>query len=136
MTADEQPQPRRLRIYGIRNCDTMKKAFAWLNDHGLAFEFVDYRQQGISADQLAAWSKRCDWKLLLNTRGTTWRKLAEEQHRDIDESRALQLMAAHPSLIKRPLIDCGDHLLVGFDRQRYASELTASMEFPEPTETE
>jgi arsenate reductase len=136
MTADEQPQPRRLRIYGIRNCDTMKKAFAWLNDHGLAFEFVDYRQQGISADQLAEWSKRCDWKLLLNTRGTTWRKLAEEQHRDIDESRALQLMAAHPSLIKRPLIDCGDHLLVGFDRQRYASELTASMEFPESTETE
>ena len=114
----------------------MKKAFTWLNDHGLAFEFVDYRQQGISADQLAEWSKRCDWKLLLNTRGTTWRKLAEEQHRDIDESRALQLMAAHPSLIKRPLIDCGDHLLVGFDRQRYASELTASMEFPEPTETE
>ncbi|RDE51145.1 MAG: arsenate reductase [Candidatus Accumulibacter meliphilus] len=136
MTADPHPTSRRLRIFGIRNCDTMKKAFTWLNDHGLAFDFVDYRQQGISAQQLAAWSQRCDWKLLLNTRGTTWRKLAEEQRRDIDESRALQLMAAHPSLIKRPVIDCGEHLLVGFDRQRYASELMALMEFPESTETE
>jgi arsenate reductase len=90
----------------------------------------------ISADQLAAWSQRCDWKLLLNTRGTTWRKLAEEQRRNIDESRALQLMAAHPSLIKRPVIDCGEQLLVGFDRQRYASELMALMAFPESTETE
>ena len=114
----------------------MKKAFTWLNDHGLAFDFVDYRQQGISADQLAEWSKRCDWTLLLNTRGTTWRKLAEEQRRNVDESRALLLMAAHPSLIKRPVIDDGEHLLVGFDRQRYASELMDLMAFPESTETE
>ncbi|MEF8725119.1 MAG: ArsC family reductase [Candidatus Accumulibacter phosphatis] len=135
MTAD-QHSPRRLRIFGIRNCDTMKKAFTWLNDHGLAFEFVDYRQQEISADQLAAWSQRCGWKLLLNTRGTTWRKLAEEQRRNIDESRALRLMAAHPSLIKRPVIDCGDQLLVGFNSQRYASELMDLMALPETTQTE
>lgn len=130
MTADPPPPSRHLRIFGIRNCDTMKKACIWLSDHGVAFDFVDYRRQGISADQIAEWSRRSDWKLLLNTRGTTWRKLAEEQRCNVDEDQALRLMAAYPSLIKRPVIDCRDRLLIGFDAQSYARE------FLEPTDNE
>ncbi len=109
------------KIHGIKNCDTMKKAFAWLVDHGIACDFVDYRKAGISVDQLADWSRRAGWQQLLNKRGTTWKRLADEERADLDEARALTLMAAHPSLIKRPVIDSGDALLVGFDPERYAS---------------
>ena len=110
-----------LRIFGIKNCDTMKKAFAWLSEHAVAYDFIDYRKQGVSVDQLADWSRRVGWQALLNTRGTTWRRLTEEERDGVDEAKALRLMAAYPSLIKRPLINCGDSLLIGFDAQRYAS---------------
>lgn len=104
----------------------MKKAFAWLSEHGVVTDFVDYRKSGISANQLADWSRRVGWKLLLNTRGTTWRKLDEQQRGDIDEASAIALMAAQPSLIRRPVIDTGDSLLIGFDPQRYANEFLGS----------
>lgn len=112
-----------VRIYGIRNCDSMKKAFVWLAEHAVACDFVDYRQAAPTAAQLADWNLRVGWKALLNTRGTTWRRLGEEDRADIDEARALTLMARHPSLIRRPVIDTGTALLVGFDPDRYAEEL-------------
>jgi arsenate reductase len=116
-------KPASCRIYGIRNCDTIKKALAWLTEHAVAHTFVDYRKAGVSSDQLADWSRRVGWQVLLNTRGTTWKRLGEGERADIDEARALALMAAHPSLIKRPLIDRGDALLVGFDPVRYRASL-------------
>lgn len=112
-----------VRIYGIRNCDSMKKAFVWLAEHAVACDFVDYRQAAPTAAQLADWNLRVGWKALLNTRGTTWRRLGEEDRADVDEARALTLMARHPSLIRRPVIDTGTALLVGFDPDRYAREL-------------
>lgn len=112
-----------VRIYGIRNCDSMKKAFVWLAEHAVACDFVDYRQAAPTAAQLADWNLRVGWKALLNTRGTTWRRLGEEDRADVDEARALTLMVRHPSLIRRPVIDTGTALLVGFDPDRYAEEL-------------
>ena len=112
-----------VRIYGIRNCDSMKKAFVWLAEHAVACDFVDYRQAAPTAAQLADWNLRVGWKALLNTRGTTWRRLGEEDRADVDEARALTLMARHPSLFRRPVIDTGTALLVGFDPDRYAEEL-------------
>lgn len=114
-----------LRIFGIKHCDTMKKAFAWLDAHGVAYEFVDYKQAGVAASQLPDWNRRVGWQPLLNTRGLTWRKLGEEQRADIGEAKALALMAEYPSLIRRPLADCGEAtLLVGFDAERYHATFT------------
>ena len=110
-----------LRIYGIKNCDTMKKAFAWLDANGVSYEFVDYKKAGVAASQLPDWNRRAGWKVLLNTRGLMWKKLSEAQRADLDETRALQLMAEYPSLIKRPVADCGADLLVGFDIARYSA---------------
>lgn len=114
-----------LRIFGIKNCDTMKKAFAWLAAQGVAYEFVDYKKAGVVASQLPDWNRRAGWQRLLNTRGLMWRKLSEEQRADIDEAKALALMTEYPSLIKRPLADGGEGtLLVGFDAERYHATFT------------
>lgn len=107
-------------MYGIKNCDSMKKAFAWLTANSVAYEFIDYRKTVPGNEQLADWSRRIGWQRLLNTRGTTWRKLDEATRADIDESKALNLLASHPTLIRRPVIDGGDFLLTGFDPERYA----------------
>ncbi|MEF8700561.1 MAG: ArsC family reductase [Candidatus Accumulibacter sp. UW20] len=109
-----------ITIFGIRNCDTMKKAFAWLDQHGLAYEFRDYRQSGVAEAHLPDWNRRAGWQLLLNTRGITWRRLAEAERAAVDEAKATQLMAQYPSLIKRPVLDAGDRLLVGFSPDKYA----------------
>lgn len=111
--------PSSCRIYGIKNCDTMKKAFAWLDARGVATHFVDYKKAGVAASHLPDWNRRAGWQQLLNTRGLTWKKLADEQRANIDEARALALMAEYPSLIKRPVLDCGDALLIGFELARY-----------------
>lgn len=108
-------------IYGIRNCDTMKKACAWLGERGVAYTFHDYRKQGIERTRLMQWVKHLGWKTLLNTRGTTWRKLAPEQQADLTQGKAVALMLEHPSLIKRPVLETGQQLLVGFDPQIYGS---------------
>lgn len=110
-------------IYGIRNCDTMKKAFAWLDDHGVSYDFHDYKKSGIDAARLKSWSQQVGWEVLLNTRGTTWRKLAPAQQANLDEAKALKLMRENPSLIKRPVLETGRDLLVGFDAERYRSML-------------
>jgi len=106
-------------IFGIKNCDTMKRAFAWLTVHGVEHEFHDYKKAGVSTELLKTWSDRVGWEKLLNTRGTTWRKLSEDQRRDMNETKALQLMHQQPSLIKRPVIDHSESLLVGFDDAAY-----------------
>lgn len=110
-------------LFGIKNCDTMKKAFAWLDANALAYEFVDYKKAGVAASHLPDWNRRAGWQVLLNTRGLMWKKLTEEQRADVDEARALALMAEYPSLIKRPVLDTGKTLLIGFDPERYAAEL-------------
>jgi arsenate reductase len=110
-------------IYGIKNCDTMKKAFAWLDDHAVGYEFHDYKSAGIDAGRLKAWCKQVGWEVLLNTRGTTWRKLTAAQQANIDETSAIKLMCGNPSLIKRPVLETGKELLVGFAPDRYKAAL-------------
>ena len=109
-----------LKIYGIKNCDTMKKAMACLDAQGTAYEFIDYKKAGVAATHLPDWNRRAGWKVLLNTRGLMWKKLSDDQRADVDEIKALALMAEHPSLIKRPVLDTGKALLVGFDANAYA----------------
>ena len=110
-------------VWGIKNCDTMKKAFAWLEAHDVAYEFVDYKKAGVVASHLSDWNRRAGWQKLLNKRGMMWRKLDESERTDMDEAKALALMERYPVLIKRPVIDTGGALLVGFDAEQYAREL-------------
>ena len=112
-----------VKIYGIKNCDTMKKAMTWLDEHGIAYEFIDYKKAGVAESHLPDWNRRAGWKTLLNTRGLMWRKLDEAERADVDETRALTLMSRHPALIKRPVLDTGKALLIGFAPETYASEL-------------
>jgi len=107
-------------IYGIKNCSTMKKAFSWLDEHGVPYRFHDYRKQGVDDTTLRQWCGRAGWRTLVNTRGTTWRKLSAEQQRIDSDDDAIALMRSHPSVIRRPVIDTGgDLLLIGFDPDRY-----------------
>jgi arsenate reductase len=109
-------------IYGIKACDTMKKARNWLETAGVAYSFHDYKAQGIDAGTLQAWSKAVGWEKLLNRSGTTFRGLADVDKAGIDEAKAIRLMVAQPSMIKRPVLDVdGALLLVGFDPAAYAS---------------
>ncbi|WP_210255199.1 ArsC family reductase [Ancylobacter pratisalsi] len=108
-------------IYGIKNCDTMKKARAWLEGHGVAYAFHDYKTSGIDAAHLREWTGKVGWEVLLNRAGTTFRKLSEADKADIDEAKALRLMQAQPSLIKRPVLDAGGKLFVGFKPDIYAA---------------
>ena len=114
-------------IYGIKNCDTMKKAFAWLDERGANYRFHDYRKDGLTSGKLHDWSKALGWKTLINTRGTTWRKLSPEEQAIETQSAAVQLMLANPSLIKRPVVETASgHLLVGFDADLFASFIKPS----------
>lgn len=110
-----------IRIYGIRNCTTMKKAFAWLDDNGIEYGFHDYKKAGVPEDELKRWVKQLGWRSLLNTAGTTWRKLTPEDQADLTLQKAMTLMSTYPSLIKRPLVDTGHQLILGFDPALYAS---------------
>ena len=112
-----------IRIFGIKNCDTMKKAMNWLDTHGVAYEFIDYKKAGVAEQHLPDWNRRAGWKVLLNTRGLMWKKLSEAERADVDEAKALALMTQYPALIKRPVLDTGKQLLVGFDPERYNTEL-------------
>ena len=112
-----------IRVYGIKNCDTMKKAMNWLSDNGIAYEFVDYKKAGVAEAGLPDWNARAGWEKLLNTRGLMWKKLSDEERAGVDESKALKLMAQYPALIKRPVLDSGSQLLVGFSPENYAEKL-------------
>jgi arsenate reductase len=109
-----------ITIYGIKACDTMTKARAWLEAHGIAYAFHDYKVQGIERDMLEAWSRVVGWETLLNRAGTTFRKLPETNKAGIDQGKAIALMLAQPSMIKRPVLDVGDSLIVGFKPAAYA----------------
>jgi arsenate reductase len=111
------------KIFGIKNCDTMKKAMTWLNENSVAHEFIDYKKTGVAEAHLPDWCQRAGWEKLLNTRGLTWRKLSDEERVAVDEQKALKLMAQYPSLIKRPVLDTGSHLLVGFNPESYEEAL-------------
>jgi Spx/MgsR family transcriptional regulator len=106
-------------LYGIRNCDTMKKAWTWLDDRGVAYDFHDYKKQGIDRGHLEAWAKRVGWEKLLNRAGTTFKKLPDSDKQGIDEGKAIQLMLAQPSMIKRPVLEADGKLLVGFKPADY-----------------
>lgn len=106
-------------IYGIKNCDTMKKAMQWLKDRGVEYHFHDYKAAGIDRAHLQQWCDVMGWEVLLNRAGTTFRKLADADKADLNEAKAIQLMLAQPSLIKRPVLEQGRKLLVGFKPDNY-----------------
>jgi arsenate reductase (glutaredoxin) len=106
-------------MYGIRNCDTVKKARAWLEAAGIAYEFHDYKVSGIDRARLEAWCTELGWDALLNRAGTTFRKLELSEKADLNRDKAVALMLAHPSLIKRPVLDLGGRRMVGFRPERY-----------------
>ena len=110
----------KILCYGIKNCDTMKKAMAWLTSQGIAYEFIDYKKAGVAEAKLPDWNQRAGWEKLLNTRGLMWKKLSEEERSAVDAAKALKLMAQYPSLIKRPVLDTGKQLIVGFSPENYA----------------
>ena len=112
-----------IRVFGIKNCDTMKKAFNWLNENGVNYEFIDYKKAGVAEAHLPDWSQRAGWEPLLNKRGLTWKKLTDEERTAVDEEKAIKLMAQYPSLIKRPVLDTGSQLIIGFTPENYAEQL-------------
>jgi len=109
-----------IKLYGIKNCDTVKKAIKWLSDNGIEYQFHDYKKDGVDVVKLAEFVEKFGWEKILNTKGTTWRQLSEEQQSKIkDEKSALELMQKNPSIIKRPILDLGEKQLVGFDVLEY-----------------
>ena len=115
--ADGMTKP--ITIYGIKNCDTMKKARAWLDSHGVPYAFHDYKSAGIERGRLEQWCETVGWEVLLNRAGTTFRKLSEKEKAGITEKKAIALMLGQPSMIKRPVLDVGGKLLVGFKPEQY-----------------
>jgi Spx/MgsR family transcriptional regulator len=107
-------------IYGIPNCDTMKKARSWLTSHGVAHDFHDYKVAGIGRAKLEDWIGSVGWEVLLNRAGTTFRKLADKDKENITEARAIKLMLEQPSMIKRPVLERGKKILVGFSPEKYS----------------
>jgi len=113
----------KVTVYGIRNCDTMKKAFAWLEAKGVAYSFHDYKKAGVPFGKLDAWAKRAGWESLANTRGPTWRRIPEARRANLDRARAIELLEANASAIRRPVVEAGGKLLVGFDPDEFARAL-------------
>ena len=109
-----------ITIYGIKNCDTMKKARAWLGQRGVAYDFHDYKTAGIERDRLERWCRKAGWETLLNRAGTTFRKLPDKNKQALDEKKAIALMLDQPSMIKRPVLARGRKLLVGFSPEKYS----------------
>jgi arsenate reductase len=110
-------------IYGISNCDTMKKARAWLSKHEIEYHFHDYKKDGIDRKRLETWSKEVGWETLLNRAGTTFRRLPDGDKASLDGKKAIALMLDQPSMIKRPVLDAGGRLLVGFKPEQYKGAL-------------
>jgi Spx/MgsR family transcriptional regulator len=107
-------------IYGIKNCDTMKKAFAWLDGHGVDYTFHDYKKEGVERVDLERWCKAAGWETVLNRAGMTFRKLPETAKADLDRKKAVALMLDQPSMIKRPVLETGGAIEIGFKPERYA----------------
>ena len=113
-----------LVLYGIKACDTMKKARTWLDEHGLTYGFHDYKAAGIDRDSLTRWCNEHGWQTVLNRAGTTFRKLPDEAKAGLNADKAIALMLAQPSMIKRPVLDLGDTRLAGFRPENYAATFT------------
>ncbi len=114
-----------LTLYGIVQCDTVKKARRWLDGQQIPYRFHDFRKDGLDARQLRSWLEDLGWQVLLNRRSTTWRGLSESERADPDAAAVLVLMLRYPTLIKRPVLVAEDRVLVGFDEQRY-QEITGT----------
>lgn len=112
-------------IFGIKNCDTMKKARTWLDSHGIDYRFHDYKAEGIDRGHLEDWSRQAGWETVLNRAGTTFRKLDEADRSDLDADKAIALMVAQPSMIKRPVLEAAGKLVVGFKPEIYDALFTA-----------
>ncbi len=109
-----------ITIYGIKNCDTMKKALTWLDARAVAYTFHDYKTAGIERAKLLEWCESVGWERLLNRNGTTFRKLSEADRTGLNQTKAIELMLAQPAMIKRPVLELGRSLLVGFSPESYA----------------
>ena len=109
-----------ITIYGIKNCDTMKKARAALDRRGVKYAFHDYKTQGVDRAKLEGWAKKAGWETLLNRAGTTFKKLPDKDKENVTEAKAIKLMLAQPSMIKRPVLEAGGKLLIGFKPEEYA----------------
>ena len=110
-------------LYGIKACDTVKKARTWLEEQAIGYEFHDYKAQGIDRASLERWCNEHGWTVVLNRAGTTFRKLDDASKADLDQSKAIELMLVQPSMIKRPVLDLGERTLVGFKPDLYAAAL-------------
>jgi arsenate reductase len=108
-----------IKIYGIPNCDTIKKARKWLEANGIEYEFHDYKKLGVPESKLKNWVKQSGWEAVLNKRGTTWRKLDEKIKNNIDQASAITIMLDNPSIIKRPILESGKTLIIGFTESDY-----------------
>jgi arsenate reductase len=117
--ANEMPKAKSITIYGIKNCDTMKKARAWLDERGVAYAFHDYKSAGIERGALEGWAKQTGWETLINRAGRTFRALPDKEQQGVTENKAIALMTAQPSMIKRPVLDVGGTLTVGFKPEQY-----------------
>jgi arsenate reductase len=118
---------KHVTIYGIKNCDTMKKARAWLDEHGVDYVFHDYKTEGIARERLEQWRKEVGWETLLNRAGTTFRKLPDGDKAGVDAPKAIELMLAQPSMIKRPVLDLGGgKIVVGFSPENYRVAIGAA----------
>jgi len=111
------------KLYGIKNCDTVKKARVWLDERGIAYVFHDYKQAGIDSARLERWCVEHGWEKVLNRAGSTFRQLDDEQKENLDQAKAIALMLAQPSMIKRPLLQLGDRSLLGFKPDIYAAAI-------------
>jgi arsenate reductase len=107
-------------LYGLKTCDSCRKASAWLKQHDRPFRFHDLRDDGVDTARIAAWADRLGWDKLLNRASTTWRSLSEAERADLDRDRAIDLLIRYPTLIKRPVLEAGDALLLGFKPEHYA----------------
>jgi Spx/MgsR family transcriptional regulator len=115
--------PKTQTLYGIKNCDTVKKARNWLDQNGISYRFHDFRTDGLTPELLQHFADHLDWIKLLNRSSTSWRQLSAEQQSDLTQEKALQLMLTTPTLIKRPVLDAGDKLIIGFKAENYQAEL-------------
>jgi arsenate reductase len=113
----------KVKIFGIKNCDTMKKAFAWLDAHDVEYDFHDYKKARVPPGKLKAWAKQVGWEALANTRGPTWRKIPEAMRANLTETKMFALLEANTSAIRRPIVEAGGKLLVGFDPDEFARAL-------------
>ena len=113
-----------IKMYGIPNCDTIKKARKWLQQHEVEYRFHDYKKLGIDEDQLKNWIETMGWEQLINKRGTSWRKLDENTRSGMNDQAAIRVMQKNPSIIKRPLLQVRDQFIIGFDEAEYRQEFT------------